>query len=223
MRTQVWTGIQRTRTMTMDDRSPQLPAVRAVDSSSSDKTANIILLDTSGSTKEPLSARDSRPKLIGGKEAITMFVSRIPASAWLGLVAFADLATTLIPLQPIEERLNLIRAVQGCAADGGTALNSALRAAEDELGKAPGGYMKRLYCITDGMPTDDGCRTVAKRLKASGVQLHFIGVGQGDEIDESLMRELASRSNSGDPLYRHFSEAKQLSTFMSRESRTITC
>ena len=187
-----------------------------------ENTANLLLIDTSGSTKEATSCQDSTSKLIREKEIATMVASKLPASAYFSLISFDYPARLESPLRPLSEKLAVIQIVQQLDYKGATGMRSALGLALKELEKAPANYFKRVYCITDGMGTDGNCSRIADQLKAAGAQLHFIGFGKGDEIDEATMRQLASVAENGKPLYMHFTEFTQASDYMSTQTQTIT-
>jgi Mg-chelatase subunit ChlD len=186
------------------------------------RTANILLIDVSGSTEEDISPTDRRNKLTGEKEAATMFISSLPVNTYFSLITFDDPSNVIIPLQPLRQKLSAIRAVQDCTIGGGTGMRSALNQAYNQFRNAPSGYQKRCYCVTDGMATDGDCYEIANWLKESGVQLHFIGFGYGSEIDERLMMSLASTSRTEGALYKHFSSVQQFSRFMRTQTQTIT-
>lgn len=185
-------------------------------------TANVLLIDTSGSTAEATSSNDNTPKLIREKEVATMFASKLPSNAHFSLISFDEPAKVEIPLRPLREKLVAIQAIQCLDIEGATGMRSALTLALKELENAPANYFKRVYCITDGMGTDGDCTGIADRLKAAGVQLHFIGFGQSNEIDEETMKRLASVSEDGKALYMHFTEFSQLSRYMGTQTQTIT-
>ena len=186
-------------------------------------TANFLMIDTSGSTREATSLQDKTAKLIREKEVATMFISKLPTSAYFSLISFDNPAKLEVPLRPLNEKLAAIQAVQKLDYRGSTGMRKALELALIELEKTPVNYFKRVYCITDGMGTDGNCSKIASEIKATGAQLNFIGFGKDYEIDEVTMKQLASISESGAPLYMHFTEFKQLSDYMNTQTQTITC
>ena len=219
--TRIWSEIENGNNRNPNNESySMVPAIRRT--AMIKQTANIMLIDVSGSTQEPISQNDRREKLIGEKEAATMFISKLPENTYFSLITFDDPSNLVIPMQPLQEKLSAIRAVQACTTSGATGMRSALNKAYEQFSKAPSGYQKRCYCVTDGMGTDGECYEIAEKLRNSGVQLHFIGFGHGSEIDEDLMLELASGSLSEGKLYKHFESAKQLSGFMRTQTQTIT-
>ena len=225
METRIFTGSidRQTRTINADERGYLPVPVTRQNEMTTERTANVLLIDVSGSTEDRISFTDAKCKLIGEKVSSTLFVSNLPSSAYFSLISFSDRAKILHPMQMLKEKLTVIKAIQSCRSGGITAMQSAMMKAYDEFKKAPADYQKRFYCVSDGMANDGDCRDVADLLKGAGVQLHFIGFGEGSAIDEALMKELASVSETtGESLYRHFSSAQQFSRFMGCQSRTIT-
>jgi uncharacterized protein YegL len=219
--TRIWSEIENSQSRNTNNESySMVPAIRST--AMVQQTANIMLMDVSGSTKEKISSNDRRSKLTGEKEAVTMFISKLPVNIYFALITFDAPSNLIIPLQQLSEKLSAIRAVQDCISDGGTGMRSALCQAYEQFHNAPSGYQKRCYCVTDGMGTDGSCREIANRLKENGVKLHFIGVGHGNQIDEPLMMELASMSQTEGALYKHFTEFSQLSQYMRTQTQTIT-
>lgn len=197
--------------------------VGASERRSTGNTANVLLLDCSGSTSDSIGKGDSNPKIEGIKEAATTFVAGLPSSAYISIIAFEDRASVLWEMGPADQKLEVIRIVQQLQAGGLTAMADALGLAEEQFRKAPNGWEKRLYDLTDGMPDKKRDASVAaERIKAAGVQVHTIGYGEGGQIDEALLQSMASVSASGKPLYYHFVEAKQLTGFLKQQTKTIT-
>lgn len=222
--TRIWNGINDSHDRMGNGNSKNYSLAPVARSAAGvEATANLLLIDTSASTEDATSLEDETSKLIREKEVGTMFISKLPASAHFSLISFSEPAKVEIPLQPLREKLTAIQAVQRLESMGGTGMRSALTFALRESERAPANYFKRVYCITDGMGTDGDCSEIANRLKAEGVQLHFIGFGREDEIDEKTMRQLASISENGDVLYMHFAEFSQLSQYMGTQTQTITC
>gem|GEM_PF-3373899 len=224
METRIFTGSvdRRTRTINAED-SGYLPASAAPQREvATERTANVLAIDVSSSVEGCVSSADARSKLICEKESSTLFVSNLPASAYFSLISFGSMAKVMYPMQGLEEKLSVIKAIQSCRSDGLTAMCEAMHKAYDEFRKAPVGFKKRFFCVTDGHANDADCHDIADLLKGSGVQVHFIGFGEGLDVNEELMRELASVSETGESLYKHFSSAQQFSRFMNKQSRTIT-
>ena len=225
METRIWDGINRSSNDRMHTGNSRTYSLTTVANNSGDvkNTANVVLIDTSGSTRESTSFEDDTPKLIREKQVATLFVSKLPADAYFSLISFDEPASVKVPICQLKEKLAAIQIVQGLDYKGATGMRSALTLASKELDNVHANYFKRVYCITDGIGTDGSCRKIAKQLKSAGVQLHFIGFGKGNEIDEEEMRKLASVSETQDVLYKHFTEFSQLSRYMGTQTQTITC
>ena len=195
----------------------------ATERRTTENTANVLLIDVSGSTTDEIGRGDGRQKLVGIKEAVTAYIFGLPQSALLGLVAFGSNAYEMSPLVQVgSNKLNLVNAVQSLLPKGSTAMTPAFRIAASMFrGVANSGMLLRLYDLTDGLP-DHNPRMEAEELKRMGVQLHTIGFGDGKNIDECLLREMASVSDNGSSLYYHFLDARNLTVFMKRQSVTYT-
>ena len=195
-----------------------------VEKMSTAQTANVLLLDQSDSTSQAIGRGDARPKLVGIQEAVTIFISSLPTSAHLSIIAFHSKAEVLWPMQAIgHSKLDIIKRVQEMISHGTTDMAGSLLLAEQEFSKVGSGFILRAYNLSDGIPNEDPSAQ-AERLRNSGVQLHCIGFGDPNcqEIDEMLLRNMASQSASGTILYYHFVEARQLTGFLKRESKTLT-
>ena len=65
---------------------------------STENTANVLLIDVSGSTSDKIGRGDSRQKLVGIKEAVTAYISGLPQSALLGLIGLRNIVFACIVL-----------------------------------------------------------------------------------------------------------------------------
>lgn len=190
---------------------------------STERTANIALLDFSGSMGDIVGRGDNRMKVEGVKEAISAFIVNLPSSVYFSLIIFNDEINVLWKMNALgRDKLKIIQLVQKKESDGFTSMRGACELAEKELTNVPNGYLKRVYLLTDGMPTDGDPSLIAETLKTQGVQIHTIGFGDGDEIDENLLRKMASKSASGTLLYYHFTDSQSLTCFLKKQTKTIT-
>jgi len=181
---------------------------------------DVILVDNSDSTEEQVANNDNRQKLDGIKESVTRFAMKIPASSHLSVISFASTVSILWPMQPVgQNKLNIIEAVQRLQPQGSTAMKEALIAARQEFSNAPQ-IMKRCFLLTDGVPDDDPLAE-AEQLKQDGVLLYTIGFGTPLNMNEQLLRNMASLSDQGAPLYYYFSDPQQLTGFLERKSVTF--
>ena len=89
----------------------------------------MLVTDTSGS----MNATDVEPsRLEAAKDAADRFLDKVPDELRVGLVAFSDAPHTV--LRPTEDRAPVRSAVDGLAAEGGTATGDALDSALRALG-----------------------------------------------------------------------------------------
>lgn len=189
-----------------------------------ERTANILLIDNSGSEDQAIGNGDNRKKIDGIKEAATTHVIGLPSEAYLSVIKFSDYATVLAPLSQVgSNKLNVVNGIQTLAPENSTNMIAGLESAEKEFEKAPEGYIKRLYLLTDGLPNEDPSY-VAERLKYKSITLITIGFGDSQtSLDEDLLRKMASTSQkTGAPLYYYIRDAKNLTGFLKRESTTIS-
>lgn len=188
-----------------------------------ENTINVLVLDKSESTDDAIGHGDPRKKIVGIMEAASMFAMKLHINAYLAIIAFSTIARLICPMQKVgNNKLQLIKAVQGLTPDAATSTRESLELAETQFVNAPSGYTKRLHLLTDGMHNSGDPVSIAERLKQQGVQLNMIGFGEGDEIDADVLRQMASLSTTGTPLFYHFTDAKLLTQYFKRETQTIT-
>jgi Mg-chelatase subunit ChlD len=138
----------------------------------------------------------------------------------LGIVSFDIGPRVLVPMQVMtpSAAAAATRAVDGLTADGGTDIAAALRAAAKQLSTVPGGPgNKQLILMTDGFSQSASYGALARELRASGVTLSTVGLG--DQVDQAPLRQLAA---IGGGRYTYTSDAAALPRiFAAAESRTI--
>lgn len=188
---------------------------------STERTANILIIDHSGSTEDPIGRGDSNRKIDGTKEAVSGFLSNVPQSSYICVISFSANATVLWDMQPLGGNgLKIINIVQDLEPATTTRMQDAFELAESKFRKAPSSHKKRAYLLADGIEDgDSNSMPVSKRLKQQNVQLNVVGFGEDFEIDEDLLRNMASVSASGTPLYYHFTDARNLTGYLKRESQ----
>ncbi len=220
-RTQVWAGNDK-RHIEQDVKKRSTVILGAEEKRSTAYTANALILDESSSTFEPIGKGNNKQKIDGIKEASSTFVANSISTSYLSIISFSSSVELLREMREIgQDKLAIIKSVQQCCANGSTAMTEALELAENQFRNAPAGFIKRAYLLTDGIPNSDPS-SIAERLKRQGVQLNIIGFGDGYEIDESLLENMASVSEAGTPLYYHFTDETRLTMFLKKQTRTIT-
>ena len=186
-------------------------------------TANILIIDVSGSMGASIGNGKPITKIDGAKNSVCSFLSGLPSSAYLSIITFDCQAKVIYPMSQVgSNKLDMIQKVQKIHAGGSTDMEGGLKLAENEVQKVPNGYLTRYFVLSDGMPNTDPT-PVAKRAKSKKVQITTIGYGdQQNGLDEDLLRKIASKSANGTPLYYYIDSADKLTVFMKRSSVTIT-
>ena len=193
----------------------------AEDKRSTANTANALILDLSSSMSDAVGVNDSRSKCEGMQESVTQFVVNSPITSFTTVIYFSSSAGILFPMGQVgQNRLDIIKTIQSQRPHGTTAMLAALKLASKQFKSVPNHMTKRAYVFTDGIPNNDPSSR-AEKLKKQGVTLHTIGFGSGDQIDEDLLRNMASISSSGAPLYNHFEDTASLTGFMKRQSKIL--
>lgn len=189
-----------------------------------DKTANILISDVSLSMYDRIAEHDGRQKIVGMKDANTAFIVGLPNTAYISVISFGERAQVQCEMQIVgQNRLGIIKELQKLSPNGATPMCAALSLAYDQCRKVPQGNLIRVFLLTDGLSTDGNPLPVAENLKRNfqNIQIQTIGFGHGDQIDESLLRAIATCSSKGDPFYYHILNAEKLTGLLKRNSRHL--
>jgi Ca-activated chloride channel family protein len=188
-----------------------------------------------------MAAKDISPtRLDAAKAAARAFVERQPSTIRIGVVAFGDSA--LVSQQPIEDRTEVLAAIDRLTPQGGTAVGrgivsslSAIAGKPLEVGEEPGagdradiGYYgsAAIVLLSDGEnTTDPDPLEIADLASTAGVKIYTIGVGspQGTvlevdgfqistALDEDSLRQI---SETTDGAYYAADDAASLSKIYS--------
>lgn len=188
------------------------------------RTVNLLMADCSSSTNDSIAQNDPRPKITGIKDALSTFVVNSPESAYISVITFGETANVLCDIQARGQNpYGMLQQIQRISSNGLTAMCGAFRLAIEQCKKAPQGYLIRVYVLSDGLPTDGDAFSMADDLKRTypNLQIHTIGFGYGENIDENLLRNIASRSSSGETFYYHVLDAVKLTGILKRQSRNL--
>ena len=134
----------------------------------------VLVTDTSGS----MNATDVEPsRLAAAKAAAGRFLDRVPDELRVGLVAYSDAPHTV--LRPTEDHDQVGAAVDGLAADGGTATGDALAAALQAVGgRGENSPPAAVVLLSDGA-TQAGRdpAAVAREAATAGVPVYTVALG----------------------------------------------
>lgn len=182
------------RTQQAFGTGPMAPATRIAATTRPDqREQTVFIIDVSGSMDERYDARWT--KLDAAKRAnATMVVEKqqIDPLDEIGIVTFHRKAKTLLPLSPIQtHKRQILTALQGLRADGGTDINAGLTQAQKLFSFFRSRVVRRFVLLTDGQGGHP-LRT-ADKLKKRGVIIDVIGVGPDpSRVDEDLLKQVAS-------------------------------
>ncbi len=146
-----------------------------------------VVLDRSGSMKGT--------KLDQARKATALAVRNLRCNDLFGLVVFDDTAQTVVPLQTVTNRQQVIDIVERIQDGSSTNLTGGWMLGRDELKKAPDGVSRRLLLLSDGQ-LNVGIiepvavqQIVAKGLEQDKVRTSCLGFGAG--YNEDLMGEMS--------------------------------
>lgn len=116
----------------------------------------------------------------------------------VGLIEFSTSADVLAPSTPNLTSLRL--PIAALRPQDSTNIGAGLDLGIQQLSGASG--PKTLVLLSDGktnqgLTSDEVLSTIAPRARAEGIRIFAVGFGTGQEIDESLLRSLASDSGGG--------------------------
>ena len=150
-----------------------------------------ILVDTSGSMKEPAPG-DSRPKFVVAQEALEAmldatdaFIARRPDfPIKIGVYSFSSGVRVQRPIQPYDRAAVRATLASLPRPGGGTAIGDAMREARPDLYRA-GVFRKYLLVVTDGQNTngrspEDVARDIWRKSEG-GVQTYFVAFDTSPE------------------------------------------
>ncbi len=141
-----------------------------------------VLFDHSGSTKGT--------PFFESQEALISFINAVCGTAQVRLFAFASDAKPITPWT--INSTELVSAIKSLQAEGGTALNRAVRLAVDDL--ESGDSSKSIVIFTDGKDSFDD-KTIAatiQKAKASKITIHIVALLNTGESDEPAMKGMTS-------------------------------
>lgn len=156
------------------------------------RSAVVFVIDRSGSMRQSVAgARASQQQV--ANEAAAMAIESIASRAFVGVIAFDNAPTTVVPIAPLDDPAAAAARVRTIEPDGGTAIGAALRAALDALDTVGDVDQKLVVLLTDGVGRDDDLlREQAARAASSKVNVTTIGVG--DATDDAMLAEVAERT-----------------------------
>jgi tight adherence protein B len=143
----------------------------------------VLAIDTSGSmVGAPIEA---------AKAAATDFVTDLPESVRVGIVAFADEAEVVLQLTGNREKA--LGVINGLVADGETALFDGVKKAAELFGQKA---LRNIVLLSDGADTVSGAdlSSALTSVRSSKAAVYSVGLESG-EFDATVLRRIASSSD----------------------------
>jgi Ca-activated chloride channel family protein len=157
------------------------------------KPANLIfLVDVSGSMQSP-------DKIGLVQYTLTELTGQLRPSDTIGIVTYAGEVRVALPPTPVEDRNDILAAIDGLTAGGSTYGEGGIRLAYDTAAQAfrQGGINRVILC-TDGDfnvgLTGDALIELIEEERDRGITLSAIGFGTGN-YNDATMEQLADRGN----------------------------
>jgi VWFA-related protein len=156
----------------------------------------VLVLDKSGSMREPANDTDKKSKIEALREAAARFVDLMRPGAKTTLLPFSDKIEK--PQSFTDDKGALKRDIGKLKPRGGTLLYDATLDGVETLVAARPEGKKAVVVLTDGMDESPGSRhrpeQVIARAKEEQVPLHMLGLGRLNEINEPVMRQMAEET-----------------------------
>jgi len=154
------------------------------------------IMDTSTSMSDP-THEGGQPKLAAAIDAVVDFVTLLKPTDQAAVVGFN--ATTTVAAGLTSDQAALTAALRSLPSTqaAGTSIDLGLLTGLEELRKTMRPPDARaMVLVTDGRQTGVGgvqaVRDAATAVKAAGIRLVTIGLGSSTDVDEVLLREIAS-------------------------------
>lgn len=158
-------------------------------------------------------------KLRHARQAARRLVQQLTPSDRLAIVHYgSDVGAFHSAHVTPDTRVRMLGFIDSLHDDGGTNIGAGLEEAHRQLMPSAREFRtSRVILLSDGQPTEgvvdeEGLRGVVRRLRAAGLSLSAIGVG--DDFNEDLMQSLAEH---GAGAYAYLQDAAQLATIFQKD------
>jgi VWFA-related protein len=158
----------------------------------------VLVLDHSGSMRQPANERDRTSKIEALRRAASRFIDIMRPGSKTTLLPFNDEVPT--PKAFSEDREGLKADIKQLRASGGTSLYDAAYEAVETLNAAQVEGKKAVVVLTDGVDEEPGSQhrfeEVIERARQAHIPLHMLGLGRPGEVNDEVMGQMA-RETSG--------------------------
>ncbi|MBX3354544.1 MAG: VWA domain-containing protein [Phycisphaeraceae bacterium] len=153
------------------------------------RTAVVFVIDRSGSMRAPVAGARATQQEVAN-EATVLAIESIGPRAYVGVIAFDSVPSTIVPIAPLDDPASAVARVRRITPDGGTAIGAALRAALDALDTVTDVDRRMVVLLTDGVGSDGRLLVQqTERAAKSGVAVTTIAIG--DQTDDASLDRVA--------------------------------
>jgi VWFA-related protein len=156
----------------------------------------VLVLDHSDSMREPAETGSRISKINALHRAASRFVDLMRPGARTTLMPFNHIIETPRPFT--TDKVALKKRLQQLTPHGGTLLYDATYEAVQTLEAARPDGKKAIVVLTDGVDESPGSRhrvgEVIQRAREAGIPLHMLGLGRPGDLDEEVMKSMASET-----------------------------
>ena len=139
--------------------------------------AVVFVIDKSGSMSDTSVGGFQKVEL--AKEAVIRSIALLGPLDKVGVIAFDESASWVVPLQAIGDKGAMAQAVGTIRADGGTDILAGVQAASKVLPDDPS-HLKHIVLLTDGGADETGVPDLVKKMyDEKGVTFSVFAIGQG--------------------------------------------
>ncbi|MEM1098534.1 MAG: VWA domain-containing protein [Planctomycetota bacterium] len=179
--------------------------------------ALVICLDRSGSMAIPVGGTGQTQLELAGEAAIAAVRTLYPQDL-VGVVAFDSTPKWVVELGPNRDPNNTARLIRSIQPEGGTHISAGLDQVHESLAdqRFADTAVRHGIVLTDGYGDSQNLAQIMARFRADDISVTTVGVG--DEVDEQLLRQIASLGNG---TYHRITEPTRLPQIFIKEARTI--
>ena len=168
----------------------------------------VFIIDHSGSMGE---TSGSAVKLELAKEAAARSVRMLFPTDRVGVIAFDDVASWVVPMTPLSDALAVTRAIGSIQVGGGTDILGGVHAMARVLPGDPA-KVKHVILLTDGGADPTGIPELVQQLHEQGITLSTVGIGNDAA---PFLKDLAS---IGGGRYHFTSDAGSIPSIFTEET-----
>ncbi|MEO0965405.1 MAG: VWA domain-containing protein [Planctomycetota bacterium] len=179
--------------------------------------ALVIVIDRSGSMSSTVAGTSKTQQEVAAEAALLALATLYPQDL-VGVVAFDSSAKLIVDVGPNNAPGSVATKVHAIQPGGGTNIYSGLQMAYDRLAPltVQDAAIKHMILLTDGNSTSGNYARLVAQMRAAGISLSTIGVGDGH--DQGLLNQLAQM---GGGQYHPVQNPNNLPQVFIKEAKTI--